>query len=593
MLAILLRLVKDEFGMHLIIKHIMKYKIQFILISVFSLIFFAGLYTGILPIKKVLSITSGKKVTPIEKIQQGIPVKIPAEYINQNQYSLDILHYDLDLDLYPDKRTISGTAEITGLLLNKDLKQINLNFYDNMHISSIKLNKKDASYVLKETSLIIETGNMETDTFKLRITYEGTPKRAGLSAFVFGEINKKKLIYNLNEPNYASTWFPCNDIPNDKALLDISITNDSIYTSVSNGILKDVKTAGMRRTYHWKTIYPISTYLICVYSAEYTNFSQQYISQDKADTMNIEYYVLPEHLENAKRDFEDHPKMIDFFAKTFGEYPFIKEKYGVAEFLWQMGAMEHQTITGIGSNFVSGRKFYNDIYIHELSHHWWGDAVGPASWKDIWLNEGFATYSEALYFEGVSGKKALQSTMRNKFQDNFTGILGEPGDYLFSTTVYDKGAWVLHMLRWEIGDQAFFKLLREYFKLYKYKNASTADFRELAESVSGKKLDKFFEQWVYGKGIIRLEFKQEINKENGKYIVNLDVSQVQKEYKEFHFPLEIEFVFKDKTIKRIKTEIDSIDKKISVEFEQKPESIVPDPDSWLLASIKITNEDKK
>jgi aminopeptidase N len=571
----------------------MKYKIQIISVSIFSLIFFGGICMGISPFQKVFDLAAGKKPDLIEKMNKGIPVKIPAEYIDSSQYSLDILHYDLNIDLYPDKKILSGTAEITGLLPGRKLKEINLNFYDNMRISSLKLNGLNASYTLKDTRLTIDAANMASDTFRVNITYDGTPRRAGLSAFVFGEINRKKLIYNLNEPNLASTWFPCNDIPTDKALLDISITNDSIYTSVSNGILKDVQTNGARRTYHWKTVYPISTYLVCVYSGEYMNFSQQYISQDKTDTMNIEYYVLPEHLENAKKDFEDHPAMIDFFSKTFGEYPFIKEKYGVAEFLWQLGAMEHQTITGIGSNFVSGRKFYKDIYVHELAHHWWGDAIGPASWKDIWLNEGFATYSEALYFEGMSGKKALQSTMRDKFQDNFTGVLGEPGDYLFSTTVYDKGAWVLHMLRWEIGDQAFFKLLREYFKLYKYKNASTSDFKELAESVSGKKLDKFFEQWVYGKGIINLEFSDEKTESNGRYIVNIDIKQVQKEYKEYHFPLEIEYVFKDKSTKRIRTVIDSAEKRITAEFDQMPESVIPDPDSWLLALIKRTNEDKK
>jgi aminopeptidase N len=571
----------------------MKYKIQIISVSIFSLIFFGGICMGISPFQKVFDLAAGKKPDLIEKMNKGIPVKIPAGYIDSSQYSLDILHYDLNIDLYPDKKILSGTAEITGLLPSRKLKEINLNFYDNMRISSLKLNGLNASYTLKDTRLTIDAANMASDTFRVNITYDGTPRRAGLSAFVFGEINRKKLIYNLNEPNLASTWFPCNDIPTDKALLDISITNDSIYTSVSNGILKDVQTNGARRTYHWKTVYPISTYLVCVYSGEYMNFSQQYISQDKTDTMNIEYYVLPEHLENAKKDFEDHPAMIDFFSKTFGEYPFIKEKYGVAEFLWQLGAMEHQTITGIGSNFVSGRKFYKDIYVHELAHHWWGDAIGPASWKDIWLNEGFATYSEALYFEGMSGKKALQSTMRDKFQDNFTGVLGEPGDYLFSTTVYDKGAWVLHMLRWEIGDQAFFKLLREYFKLYKYKNASTSDFKELAESVSGKKLDKFFEQWVYGKGIINLEFSDEKTESNGRYIVNIDIKQVQKEYKEYHFPLEIEYVFKDKSTKRIRTVIDSAEKRITAEFDQMPESVIPDPDSWLLALIKRTNEDKK
>ncbi len=221
--------------------------------------------------------------------------------------------------------------------------------------------------------------------------------------------------------------------------------------------------------------------------------------------MNIEYYVFPKQLENAKIDFAEHPQYIHFFAKTFGEYPFIKEKYGVAEFLWQLGAMEHQTITGIGSNFVSGHNFFRDIYVHELAHQWWGDAISPKSWNDIWLNEGFATYCEALYYEHKSGKKALISTMLSKKQDNFKGKLIEPGDDMFSATIYDKGAWVLHMLRWQVGDSTFFNILREYYKEYKYKSASTKDFQSVCEKISSQDLSQFFNQWVYdGEGNITL-----------------------------------------------------------------------------------------
>jgi aminopeptidase N len=571
----------------------MKYKTEIISVILFLTIFFTGWSLGISPLQETIRTikTQGKSLE--QKMLNKLPVPIPSDYISKSQYNIDILHYALDIDLYPEKKILSGNCEITGVLLDKNLKEINLNFYDNMKISSCYLNGMEASFSRSDTRLTVPAVELKSDTFKLKISYEGTPKRSGLSAFVFGEINKKKVVYNLNEPNYASTWFPCNDIPTDKALVDLRITNDSIYTSVSNGVLADTSTKGARRTFHWKTFYPVSTYLVCIYSAEYKNFSQQYVSLDKADTMNIEYYVFPDHLENAKKDFEDHPEMISFFAKTFGEYPFIKEKYGVAEFLWQMGAMEHQTITGIGSNFVSGRKFYTDIYAHELAHHWWGNAVGPADWKDIWLNEGFSTYSEALYFENKSGKKALQSTMRSKFQDNFTGILAEPGDYLFSTTVYDKGAWVLHMLRWEIGDSFFFKLLRDYFEKFKYKNASTTDFKELAEKISGKNLETFFNQWVYNKGMIRIEYSWDSELINGSYFANINIKQAQEGGKKYIFPLELEIRYGDRTIKREIVNINSSLQSIRLKLDKKAESVVLDPDNWLLASISNINEDKK
>ena len=139
---------------------------------------------------------------------------------------------------------------------------------------------------------------------------------------------------------------------------------------------------------------------------------------------------------------------------------------------------------------------FRDTYVHELSHHWWGNSVGPKTWNDIWLNEGFATYSEALYAEAKHGKDALKSKMQSKFSDNFRGTLYAPNN-LFGETVYDKGAWVLHMLRFEIGDSSFFKSLHKYYDLYKYSNASVEDFKAVCENVSGMSLDKFFDQWVY------------------------------------------------------------------------------------------------
>ncbi len=512
---------------------------------------------------------------------------VPAGYISSSQYKINVLHYYLNFDLYPEKKLLKGDVTITGLLLDPNLKNINLNFYDNMKISSLELNGRIATYSDKGTTLSIPLSAVSSDTFEVHVVYEGTPKRAGLSSFVFGEINGQSCVYNLSEPNYASTFFPCNDIPSDKALLDIKITNDSNEVSVSNGKLISVTTNGSRRTYYWKSIYPISTYLICLYSSDYKNFSQKYISQNKADTMSIEYYAFPNQLENAKKDFSVNLDLMNFFAKTFGEYPFIKEKYGIAEILWPLGAMETQTVTAIGSNFIGGKQFFTDVYAHELSHHWFGDAVGPMTWKDIWLNEGFASYCEALWAEHLGGPGALQSNMMSKFQDDFPGTVYNPAD-LFGITVYNKGAWVLHMLRHEVGDSAFFKILRNYYQKYKYKNASTSDFENECEEVSGKNLNYFFNQWVFeGTGIIELNYNWNVVKENGLYQVKINLKQVQNEYKVYKFPLDVKFQFNDRT-NTVKTfQIDSRQKQIKIEFDKEPVGISLDPNNWLLAKIQL------
>jgi len=516
--------------------------------------------------------------------------RMDDDYITQNQKKIDIYKYDLAFDLYPEEKMFIAKAVLTGKVLDSAILSIDLNFYDNFEIKKILLNEVSTEYENEGSRLSIPFSPLYGKEFKIEVQYKGTPKKVGLEGFVFGKRNGTSLVYNLSEPNYASSWFPCNDVPFDKTSLDISISNDSGMVSVSNGVLIDVTTTGSRRTYHWRTEYPISTYLVAIYSSDYEYFSDQYISLDGKDTMRVEYYVLSDKLENAKVDFPGHVKILEVFSQMFGEYPFLKEKYGVAEFLWYAGAMEHQTITGVSSNMISGKNFFEDTYVHELAHQWWGNAVSPKSWKDIWLNEGFSTYSEALYYESVSGKEALQSTMMSKYSPNFSGSLDEPGPFLFTRTMYDKGAWVLHMLRWEVGDISFFKILRTYYESFKYSNASTKDFKDVCERVSGMKLDKFFEQWVYSKGQIDLEYKTETIKSENNYLTKLSLQQVQEDYAEFYFPLEIKMTFSDGIEKKFRYEIMSQDTLLEISTEAIPDSIELDPDRWLLAQINMIDE---
>lgn len=558
----------------------------------FVIFFFAGWYFGLSPIQQSIKISleSGKEIR--NKVISIPPVNIPEGYTAKVQYNLDVLHYNLSLDLYPDDQIIKGQVVIKAIMKEKNMDEIILNFHDNMKITGLFVDDRAAEYENSGTSLKIKPAIPLPDTFDIKISYEGKPEREGFGSFTFGKKYGHWVVYNLSEPNYASTWFPCNDMPSDKALLDMYITNDTTYVSASNGILVDKKTDGSRRTYHWKTLYPISTYLICLYSSVYTNFSDQYVSQDGKDTMPIEYYAFPEDEENAKIDFGGHAGMIDFFSKTFGEYPFIKEKYGVAEFLWQVGAMEHQTITGIGSNFVSGKRFFTDIYVHELAHQWFGDAVGPATWKDIWLNEGFATYCEALYVEHLAGSKALRSSMMSKFDESFSGTLYNPKDNLFSSLVYDKGAWILQMLRWELGDDSFFNSLRNYFEKYKYKNATTEDFKKICEETSGKNLDHFFKQWVYeGNNVPQIDYNWNTENDSDKYNITLNLKQVEKGYSDYDLPIEILFKSETGKTKTEKIRVNRKEQEFNFKLGFEPIEAIPDPDNWLLVYFKLTSRD--
>jgi len=513
-----------------------------------------------------------------------------GDYITGNQTKIDVLKYDLSFDLYPEKKMFIAKAVITGKVKDSSIESIDLNFYDNFRINKITLNDSVSGYKNEDKRLSIPYNLSYGSDFKIEVDYEGTPEKVGLDGFAFGKRNGESLVYNLSEPNYASSWFPCNDFPSDKTLLNMWITNDSSAISISNGILVDLTNAGSRRTYHWRTKYPISTYLIAIYSSDYKYFADKYISLDGRDTMKVEFYVMPDQLKDAKIDFSSEVKMIRHLSNLFGEYPFIKEKYGIAEFLWSLGAMEHQTITGVSSQMISGNKFYEDTYVHELAHQWWGDAVSPKYWKEIWLNEGFATYSEALYYESLTGKKALQSTMMGKFSKKFSGTLADPGSFLFTRTVYDKGAWVLHMLRWEVGDSIFFNILRDYYESFKYSNASTKDFKNVCEKVSGKNLGKFFDQWINGEGQIDLEYQTTIDSTLNGYSTKISLHQVQEEYAEYHFPLQVELTFADSAVSDFRYEITSEDTVLEINTNKFPIRTELDPDNWLLANIRMKEE---
>lgn len=510
-----------------------------------------------------------------------------VNYNPANQDFLDALMYDIKINLIPKEKKIDASVKIKLKINSQNLSSIPLNFYNNLEITSLSLNGKKVKYK-REEKLIYLIPEEKLDTVLVEISYRGVPKNLGFGSFNFTERNKLPFVYTMNEPIYASTWLPCIDKPNDKALMQIKITNDSSMVSLSNGKLIKIESNGDKKSYTWKTFYPISTYLIAIYSGKYLQKKEKYFSISK-DSVELNYFLFPEDFEEGVKDFSDNPKYLKTFEQLFGVYPFTKEKYSVAEFLWQNGAMEHQTLTGIGANFITGRKFFSDMLIHELAHHWWGNAVGPKTWKDIWLNEGFATYSEALYWEKEAGFDALKTTLLAKFGTFESGTLYNPVGELFSRLVYDKGAWVLHMLRREIGDDSFFKSLRKYFETFKYSNASTSDFKNICEKVSGKNLKQFFEQWIYrGEGIIELSYDWNFDSVDNKLVINFE--QTQKGYDFYFFPLDIKIKYEDGSSEIQQIYIQKRNSRFYFDLKQKPKEIILDPNKWLLATFESRNE---
>ena len=420
--------------------------------------------------------------------------------------AVDVLHYDLDLSLDPYSRRIGGTVTAT-LQATSACDSLTFLLHRALDLSSVQLDggqttvKRKGDKIVLHPSAPLSPGSIHT----VAITYSGTPATGGNlgGGMLFSEHDGVPAATTLSEPYESFTWWPCIDDVSDKVLADIRLTVPASMAGVSNGTLEEVRAnSDGTSTYHWTEGYPIANYLIAANVTNYAAFSQAYTSLDGLVTMPVDHFVYPEDLARAQINFTRVPEMVAYYAGLCGEYPFLSEKYGMVAFPWG-GGMEHQTITSMGDAFVGGSGSYNGIYAHELAHQWWGDEVTCGTWNDIWLNEGFATYFEALWLArqyGLSEGEVMAWYDDGQVNGYMGGAvyLKNPKDPFADTgAIYDKGGWVLHMLRRVMGDGPFFEALRAYRSAHAYGNATTEDLRAACEQVYGSSLDWFFQQWVY------------------------------------------------------------------------------------------------
>ena len=511
-----------------------------------------------------------------------------------NQRLFDITSYQLDLDLYPDQFLLRGAVTINGKSLINELDHIEIDFYHVLSVDSILQGGSTLPVNHKNGLIDITLNNVinSDESFSVTIYYHGDPEERLYQSFGWsnhGGFNTP-IIWTLSEPYGSPVWWPCKDDPKDKAdSVNINVTVPPDLIVASNGLLSGVSRNQERFTYHWKTHYPISTYLVSLAISNYEQFSDWY-SYSPVDSMEITYFVYPEHLDAAKEDLSITVEMLEFFASIFGEYPFIDEKYGMAIFPWS-GGMEHQTITSYGFGLIWGNHRYDFINAHELAHQWFGDCITMRHWSHIWLNEGFASYAEALWFEHINGKNAYHN-----YVDRWDAIpLSGPlfindslnGGALFGRTVYDKGGWVLHMLRGVLGDSLFFQSLASYATDpdLAYKSAVTEDFQRICEEVSETKLGWFFDQWVYRGDRPDYNAKWSVSGE-GPWETTLEITQINTNL--FKMPLEV--VLRGQSFEKTYTVWDSLStQKFHFTTDQKPENLEIDPDNWVLKNLSVSS----
>ena len=443
-----------------------------------------------------------------------------------SNYGYDALFYHLQLKIFPTTQEVEGQLVMEAKSEADGLASVPMDMYANLQISSVGENAVAFTRSGNVLTLTLNQAYARGQKFRVRVSYRGQPQSGGFGAFTFNTHSGAPIIASLSEPYFARLWWPCKDTPTDKAdSVQVDLIVPDNLTGVSNGKLENVQSANGWKTFSWKERYPITTYLVSIAVSNYAEFGETFTFRD-GTTMPLRHYVYPENLASAQAQLADTRDMLAFFNQVFSDYPFKKEKYGHAQFAWG-GGMEHQTITSIGG-------FSDGLISHELAHQWFGDLITMKSWQDIWLNEGFASYSEALYFEHRDGKAAYRNYMASMDYNHSGSVFVRDTTSvgsIFSGTVYDKGAWVLHMLRHVIDDSTFFRLLRNYVTdpRYRFGTASTDDFKNLAEGLSGKELDWFFEQWVYraGRPSLRYAWKWE----NGQLIFRLQQIQSGDSYR--------------------------------------------------------------
>ncbi len=416
----------------------------------------------------------------------------------------DVDAYEISLRVDPGSGALGGSTTIRARA-TQALGSFSLDFLG-LEVESVSLDEATVEHKRKGGELIVECPEPlgQGEAFSAQVSYSGVPGPLpdGGSLSV-GWQHSGDDIYTLDEPRGAATWFPVNDHPSDKAIYTYRITVPAPYVAAAGGVLTATEAQGADQTFVWEMRQPCAGYLAAVTVGDYV------LRESRApNRVIIRDYFACAVAEEAERAFARTPEVLAHFSDLFGPYPF--EAYGVvATDLATGAAMENQTLSLFGRDVLE--KMMSDatigaVYLsHELAHQWFGNSVTIREWDDIWLSEGFATYASWLWLEHDRGPQALAAMVEDSL-DTLAGRRheppGDPGpDKLFGASTYQRGALTLHALRMAVGDDAFFRILREWASRYKYANAETRDFIDLAAELgggAGVDVAGLLDDWLYG-----------------------------------------------------------------------------------------------
>ncbi|MBL7731356.1 MAG: M1 family metallopeptidase [Chitinophagaceae bacterium] len=514
-------------------------------------------------------------------------------YYSYAQRPVDVLHYSFSLELNDKNDTIYGRARIT-FTTNKELSSVTLDLHNILQGKGMKVmqvlwdpfSSSPLSFRHEKDKVFIETGKIAAnDTAWLTIIYKGIPANGLIiSKNKYG----KRTFFSDNWPNRAHHWIPCVDDPADKASVEFAITAPSHYQVVSNGIqVEETTLPDQKKLTRWKEEVPLPTKVMVIGVADFAvNLA------GNIGCIPVSSWVFPENKANGFYDYAQAKDILEWYINYIGPYAY--QKLANVQSKTIFGGMENAGAIFYFENSVTGKRTEESLIAHEIVHQWFGNSATEKSFAHLWLSEGFATYLTHVYLESRYGTDSLNTRMqddRNEIIDFVTQshrpVVDSTSDLmrLLNTNSYQKGSWVLHMLRRQLGDSVFRKSIQEYYTKYAGSNAETKDLQQVFERVSGKTLSQFFNQWLHT-GVnpaltIRWKYLADMKK------LSVTVEQLQ-EGTVFQLPLEILLVLPgNKKVYRT-LEINSRAQTLLLPLEEMPLYFEADPKTSLLFEGKVS-----
>jgi aminopeptidase N len=480
--------------------------------------------------------------------------------------------------------TISGTATLAIRATYHKLRSFSLDAYG-LLVDQVTIDGAEASFAAREQKLVIHLPEPVDygARFKVAIRYYAAPqpyRSRYVPYFDLGMVFQDSRASVLNEPDAAHSWFPCNDHPRDRATYDFTLRVPQPLDAVANGHLLDTTPhEDGTQTFHWQIAYPLATYLVALAVADYAAIDDQ-----APNGIPLRHYVYVDKVDAGREAFSATGAALVRLESLFGPYPY--DMYGHVVVGRDGVALETETITTMPDSVLGAAgSDVAPVLVHELAHQWFGDTVSLDTWTDIWLNEGFATYAEWLDDEfGNSPDAALAARTVSEQQliggSRSTPLMAPAAAELFDTTSYEKGAWLLDLLRRQIGDEAFFKLLKAYAATFRDRPTDSLDFWQLAEEVSGQDLGPFFEQWLMQGDLPRYTLYW------SGHDSGADVLLCAAQPEQYRLDLPLRFTSQTQTGDAALT-VEGAQVRASFPLGFMPAEVIPDPDQTVLAQIQV------